>query len=552
MGKTAKSQTLRVTLFPGEGAMRAWVLVTVATLLGVAFVVVLRIPAMSDTAVLVLSNGGQLLAAVLASAGCAVASRRTTDHRRRAWRWLSIGTGAWAAGQLVWSYYEVVLGQEVPFPSLADVGFLLFPVAAAVGLVTWLGSQSSELAARGRDLLDGMIIAGSLLVLSWVTALGSVVAEGGDGWFSLTLSLAYPVGDLVLGTLVLMALARGDSSERTTLAILTVGLGGLAFADSAYVYLVSLERYSSADTVSSGWVIGFLFVGAAGWSVRRQSARSTRTPSALMGPKIAGRSSMVRLVLPYLPLVAAGTALCVSLIRAPETPTTDLLLGVGLVLVVLTRQFLAMTDNQRLLVALGDARDQLQHQALHDALTGLANRVLFADRLDRALLQPEATVSVLFCDLDDFKHVNDDLGHEAGDVLLQRVADRLLDCVRATDTVARLGGDEFAILLEDSGDAVQVADRVVDAMTEPVEVAGRELRTSISVGIAHHQGTAPPPTERRTTAPRTRSAVPAGDTDAAAHRETTAQLLLRQADGAMYAAKGAGKSRAVLADVAAE
>jgi diguanylate cyclase (GGDEF)-like protein len=532
--------------------MRAWVLVTVATLLGVVFVVVLRVPAMSDTAVLLLSNGGQLLAASLASAGCVVASRRTTGHRRRAWRWLSIGTGAWAAGQLVWSYYEVVLGQEVPFPSLADVGFLLFPLAAAVGLVTWLGSQSSELVARGRDLLDGMIIAGSLLVLSWVTALGSVVAEGGDGWFSLTLSLAYPIGDLVLGTLVLMALARGDSSERTTLAILTVGLGGLAFADSAYVYLVSLERYSSADTVSSGWVIGFLFVGAAGWSVRRQTAPSARKHTLLTGPQVAGRSSLVRLVLPYLPLVAAGTALCVSLVRAPETPTTDLLLGVGLVLVVLTRQFLAMTDNQRLLVALGDARDQLQHQALHDALTGLANRVLFADRLDRALLQPEATVSVLFCDLDDFKLVNDELGHEAGDVLLERVADRLLDCVRATDTVARLGGDEFAILLEDSGDALQVADRVVAAMTEPVEVAGREVRTSISVGIAHHQGTAPPPAERRTTAPRTRSTVPAGDTETATRRESTAQLLLRQADGAMYAAKGAGKGRAVLADFSAE
>ena len=173
--------------------MRTGVLVTVATLLGVAFVVVLRIPAMSDTAVLVLSNGGQLLAAVLASAGCSVASRRTADHRRRAWRWLAIGTGAWAAGQVVWSYYEVVLGQEVPFPSPADVGFLLFPVAEAIGLVTWLGSQSSQLVARGRDLLDGMIIAGSLLVLSWVTTLGSVVTDGGDGWLSLTLSHAYPM-----------------------------------------------------------------------------------------------------------------------------------------------------------------------------------------------------------------------------------------------------------------------------------------------------------------------------------------------------------------------
>ena len=529
--------------------MRTGVLVTAATLLGVAFVVVLRVPALGDTTVLLLSNGGQLLAASLAAVGCATASRRTTGRRRRAWRWLSVGTGAWAAGQLVWSYYEVVLGREVPFPSLADVGFLVFPLAAAVGLVVWLGSQASELVARGRDLLDGMIIAGSLLVLSWVTALGSVVDQGGDGWFSLTLSLAYPIGDLVLGTFVLMALARGEAAERATLAILTVGLGGLAFADSAYVYLVSLERYSSADAVSSGWVVGFLFVGVAGLSVRRGSAPPHRRRSALAGPQVARRVSTVRLLLPYLPLVAAATALVVSLLSAPSTPTTDVLLGVGLVVLVLTRQFLAMTDNQRLLVALGDARDQLQHQALHDALTGLANRVLFADRLDRALLQPEATVSVLFCDLDDFKLVNDEHGHEAGDVLLQRVADRLLGCVRATDTVARVGGDEFAILLEDSGDAIQVADRVVAAMTVPVEVDGHDVRTSISVGIAHHQGTAPPPAERRTTAPRTRSTVPPTDvTAAAADRESTAQLLLRQADGAMYAAKGAGKSRAVLAD----
>ena len=101
-----------------------------------------------------------------------MAARRTAGHRRRAWAWLSAGTGAWAAGQAVWSFYEVVLGREVPFPSLADVGFLLFPLAAAVGLVIWLGTQSDQLAARGRDLLDGAIIAGSLLVLSWVTTLG--------------------------------------------------------------------------------------------------------------------------------------------------------------------------------------------------------------------------------------------------------------------------------------------------------------------------------------------------------------------------------------------
>jgi GGDEF domain-containing protein len=157
---------------------------------------------------------------------------------------------------------------------------------------------------------------------------------------------------------------------------------------------------------------------------------------------------------------------------------------------------------------------------------------------------------VLFCDLDDFKLVNDEYGHEAGDLLLQLVSHRLLDCVRVTDTVARLGGDEFAILLEDSANALQVADRVVASLREPVEVQGRQVRTSISVGIAHHKGAAPPREDRRSAESSPATRVPtAGSMAASAEREATAALLLRYADSAMYQAKGAGKSRAVLAEV---
>src|SRR3954470_11964655 len=259
--------------------MRAWVLAVVATLVGVAFMVVLRIPGLGETPILVLSNGVQLAAAALAAVACGRAAMRSTGHRRTAWWWLSIGTGGWAAGQAVWSYYEVALHREVPFPSLADVGFLVSPVASAVGLVIWLGTQGDQLLARGRDLLDGGIIAVSLLVLSWVTTLGSVVAAGGDAGLPMVLSLAYPVGDLVLGTLVLIALARGTGTERATLAVLALGLGGLALADSAYVYLVSKQAYSSADLISSGWVVGFLFVAASAVTVRTDAGGDDERPA---------------------------------------------------------------------------------------------------------------------------------------------------------------------------------------------------------------------------------------------------------------------------------
>ena len=125
---------------------------------------------------------------------------RTHGHRRRAWGWLAVGTGSWAAGQAVWSFYEVVLGPRGAVPLARRRRLPAVPAGRRrrAGRSGW-APRATELVARGRDVLDGAIIAGSLLVLSWVTTLGSVVAEGGDGWFPLTLSLAYPVGDLILG-----------------------------------------------------------------------------------------------------------------------------------------------------------------------------------------------------------------------------------------------------------------------------------------------------------------------------------------------------------------
>ncbi|MGH9084836.1 MAG: putative bifunctional diguanylate cyclase/phosphodiesterase, partial [Acidimicrobiales bacterium] len=164
--------------------------------------------------------------------------------------------------------------------------------------------------------------------------------------------------------------------------------------------------------------------------------------------------------------------------------------------------------------------DQLRHQAFHDPLTGLSNRALFADRVEHALnrVRRDDTPmpAVAFIDLDDFKTVNDSLGHSAGDQLLRAVADRLRGCLRSGDTPARLGGDEFAILLEDSQDAasvVEVAERVLDSLQEPVLIEGQEVYARASIGIAMRQGPS-----------------------------TTPDELLRNADLAMYTAKANGKS----------
>jgi diguanylate cyclase (GGDEF)-like protein len=517
--------------------MRSWAFAAVAVLMTAAFVTTLQVSALSDFAVTVVSNGVQLLAAVLASAGCAIASFRGQGQRRRAWLWLSAGTGSWAAGQVVWSYYEVVIGREVPFPSIADIGFLAFPVVGGVGLLIWSAAQGHQALARGRDLMDGAIVAVSLAVLSWVMVMAPIVEASGGFDLSLVLSLAYPLGDVVLGTLVLIILFRSQS-ERMTLTLLAFGLGGFALADSLFVYLTSRGTYSSADLVSSGgWVFGFLFLAASAMSV----SRGAHAPEA-NDPRSKSGSTWLWLAVPYLPLVGAGAALSVDLLKQHSSALADLVLGVGLVSMVLTRQFLAMIDNQRLLTALAEAGGQLEHQATHDALTGLPNRTLFAKRLDRALLASSSNVDVLFCDLDNFKDVNDELGHGAGDLLLKIVADRLLECVRAGDTVARLGGDEFAVLLQDCPDAREVADRIVASMQTRAEVLGRQVGTSISVGVARHEG-GPRPTS---VGAHRLDALDVAASEARAERQATAALLIRLADTAMYAAKSAGKGRAAV------
>jgi diguanylate cyclase (GGDEF)-like protein/PAS domain S-box-containing protein len=162
--------------------------------------------------------------------------------------------------------------------------------------------------------------------------------------------------------------------------------------------------------------------------------------------------------------------------------------------------------------------EQLAHQAFHDSLTGLANRALFGDRVEHALMRSRrstARLAVLFIDLDKFKNVNDTLGHRAGDELLESVAERLRSALRAPDTAARLGGDEFAVLLEDIDEAAacEIAGRLLRVLEVPFTVQGVEVLVGASIGISM-----------------------GGSADVVGE-------LLRKADTAMYAAKERGRGR---------
>ena len=437
-----------------------------------------------------------LVLAVPAAVFSVIAARSAQGRLRLAWVAMAIGVAAWAIGEAIWTHYELVLG-EVPFPSVADGFFLIFPVGACAALLLFPSEYAGPF--RGRVFLDGLIVAGSLFLVSWVTILGPIYAAEATDRLLFVVSLAYPVSDVVVLTLAAVVLVRSGPEHRLTLTLLTVGLACIALSDSLFTYLSTKNEYASGDVIDIGWAAGLLLIAVAAAASRQTTHENSEAP------ELPGWASIW---LPYAPLLLAAIVAAAKPSELLRSQPVEVIAGL-LVLAVLARQFLAVSENRRLLATVAE-------QALRDPLTGLANRALFNERLDQGMERRErdgVTVGVVAVDLNDFKLVNDNLGHPVGDDLLVGVASRLLNSVRSGDTVGRLGGDEFSVVVEGDADAPYlIAQRVVEAFEQPFLVGEHELLMRPSVGLATADPDEP---------------------------GLSAEELLRRADLAMYMAKRA-------------
>ena len=490
--------------------IRGW---TSAAVLGiVALGIAFHFHLGGDAGVRWLDDLAQLVAAVAAGVSSAFAARASSGRLRLAWCAISVGCSSWAAGQALWCYDELLAHRLTPFPSLCDAGYLVFPVGAVVGL--WIMPGVHGRAARRRWLLDSAIIISALAAASWATTLGAVAHSGSDSPFAFAVSLAYPIGDIVVLT---MAMAGAGlyrrKVDRSPKLLVSVAMAAMAVSDSAFTYYTATGTYRTGSLCDLGWVASFTLLAMAAASARRMPAPSAR--QTLASPAMASSTTM----LPYIPILLAGSVLVVN--RVQGSPFDDVeLIGVTAAFVfTLLRQYTTVRENRALVGVVAAREEQLHRQAFYDGLTGLANRALFLDRAAHALLlhsRDRREISVLYCDLDDFKSVNDTLGHGAGDELLVAVSDRLRATLRQGDTVARLGGDEFAILLEDGGRPIPVGTRIVTSLSKPFVIDGRPLTVRASVGVVGVAADEPTPTLDR---------------------------LLASADIAMYAAKRSGKGR---------
>lgn len=430
----------------------------------------------------------------LFATGCAGYSAWRSSRR---WRislsFITIGLAGWTVGSVLWAYYEWWL-RESPFPSPADIAYLLFPLCVCIGLIV------APVGASGytftRLVLDGFILTAALFQIGWLTVLGGLFDADGASHFALGLSLVYPIIDFLALTVAMLLLGRVGSPYRVALTMLTTGLALMTVADSIFAYMNSHNDHRLTAYSSVAWAVGLLLMALAFLSPVARRRTVTVQPV-----------SPVAMWLPYLPIVVA---IGISLVRFGGTPGMPpaLFASVLLIVLVLLRQFIVVAENRRLMAAVAA-------QAMSDPLTGLANRALFQDRLDHALALHQRnntqSVAVLSLDLDDFKLVNDGLGHPAGDQLLVQAAARIRGRARSSDTVARIGGDEFVVLMEgDELAAREVAHQVLRAFDDPFVVDGHDLLLRPSAGLA---------------------VVSADDP------ETPPEVLLKQADMAMYAAK---------------
>jgi diguanylate cyclase (GGDEF)-like protein len=415
---------------------------------------------------------------------------------RRFWGHLSlsallVGVAHTAQAIDVLSHPDVGGAYNGPGLLIFDSGAILMIVYALYRLPLSARSAGERL----RVTLDGGTVVAGAAVFIWHYQ--TRVALGTDNRNQV-------IGSLILGVLALVVV----------LAVAKVMLSGYEFIDKSALQWLAFAIFVGATSallqplLSPGHphlmvtqVSIPVVCSLASWAAERQRLAAGRRP-------VAARPRRPFSLVPYAAVAAVYVQLILETWIGAHRDQKMMVLGaVTLTALVMVRQVAAFVDNGRLLA-------RLDHGATHDTLTELPNRSLFGQRLQQALQPAPAgsarrPVSVALIDLNDFKEVNDTLGHEVGDLLLIEVARRLAGCAGAEDTVARLGGDEFVVVLPgaDPAAASRAADRMAAALRATAVINGHELPISASIGIA----------DGRT-----------GDDPS---------LLLRHADIAMYAAK---------------
>ncbi len=296
---------------------------------------------------------GQAITPCIAAAACWVTARRTGGRERVAWILMGAGTAAWAAGEVIWTVYEVGLGHQPVSPSTSDVGYLLAPVLIIAGLLLFVDTPAGPL-SRWRGASEGLLLAGGVLIAAWIVMLAPVVRASTDALTEQLVSLAYPVLDAVAIAAVLFVATRHRRHVYGRLWVLALGIVALAVSDTSYWYLTSVKSFDSVNPTDAGWFAGFLIV-AFGAALRRHRSAEPTTHDAQANARLFHRSRVVVAIPELVALagltVAAGHSLLVTGGRVDGALTWMI---AGVAVLGLAHGLLVVVENHALTASLED------------------------------------------------------------------------------------------------------------------------------------------------------------------------------------------------------
>src|SRR6266851_1089508 len=292
-----------------------------------------------DKVTIAVDDIGEAVAAFVAVACCAVAIRRSSGRQRIGWALLAASAFSWGAGEVVWSVYEVGMGVSVPYPSAADIGFLGAIPLAAAGILAFFTTPRGT-SVRFRLWLDGAIVALALMFIAWTLGLSAVYADADPPLEKLT-NLAYPISDIVIGAILVLAIRRATQEAQGRLLLLLGGLAANSLADSAFSYLNANGTYGAIGSVlDAGWVAGYLMIGlAALWPA--PAARKVAEEDPI---------DVWQLILPWGAVGVAGlTAIVLAALGEGIGPFRTLIFGTMSIL-MMASQIYAHNESKSLLI----------------------------------------------------------------------------------------------------------------------------------------------------------------------------------------------------------
>jgi hypothetical protein len=317
----------------GENVSFFAALAVVALITGV-IAVWLAVGVGGQMATLYADDLGTVAAVVAATILCLRAGLRLEGPMRRFWWLLAAACGAWALGEVIWAVYDLILHQDVPVPSWADIGYLTaIPLAVAALLFHPALHGRGVRVARG--IFDGLVIATALLFLSWTLVLGPLWHETDLTTAGGVVALAYPFGDAVILFFIVLVVRALPKGENLALWCLLAGLLALALADSSYAYLTEVKNYGAGDILDVGWIVGYLGIALGAFCADRPSV-VPRTNASV--------PSLTAFVAPFMPILVALIFISVEIELGHRPDQVALIVAFALVVLVLARQALLLAD----------------------------------------------------------------------------------------------------------------------------------------------------------------------------------------------------------------